>query len=270
MDLSFVILSWNSKDHLECCLASIEKQLPDHDWQYEIFVVDNGSTDGSAQWLKEQEKHKPNVVKPIYLDHNTGTTYSRNRALKLCKGEYIIVLDSDVELHSETIPALKTVIESEDGVGMVVPKLLYGSGQLQKSTDEFPTLIRKLERLFFLKSIEDREAAAVPVNDNVYVDYAISAFWMFSKQVLDEVGLLDEKIFYAPEDVDYCIRVWKSGFKILYVPREVATHHAQEISRGFKLNKAKIEHVKGLIYYFIKHRYFLRKPSLSSFSNTGS
>lgn len=270
MDLSFVILSWNSKNHLVRCLASIENKLPINEWKYEIFVVDNGSVDGSVPWLREQAQHKPGIVKPIFLDHNTGTTYSRNRALKQCEGDYIIVLDSDVVLHADTVPVLKKTIEAQTGVGMVVPKLLYGSGQLQKSTDEFPTVFRKFERLFFLKSIEEREASASLVDENSNVDYAISAFWMFPKHVLEKVGLLDEKIFYAPEDVDYCIRVWKAGFRIIYVPSAVATHYAQEISRGFKLNKAKIEHIKGLIYYFIKHRYFFRKPTLLSLTETGS
>jgi len=261
MEFSFVILSWNSREHLEKCLNSIDCVLGDSR-EYEVFVVDNGSQDGSVELLKASEAQEMGRIKPIYLDHNTGTTYSRNLALKRCSGKYVVVLDSDVELHETTLDILIAQFDVQSQVGMVVPKLLYGSGRLQKSTDVFPTLARKIVRFLWLKKIEEQEAQEISSNEVSDVDYAISAFWVIPKVVIDRVGLLDEKIFYAPEDVDYCLRIWKQGYRILYVPESVATHDAQEISRGFKLNKAKIEHIKGLMYYFLKHRYLFKKPMI--------
>ncbi len=93
------------------------------------------------------------------------------------------------------------------------------------------------------------------------VDYVISAMWVLKKEVLEKVGYLDENIFYAPEDVDYCRRLWLSGYSVVYDTRVSAIHHAQEISRGFKLNNATSSHIKGLIYYFWKHRYVF-SPSI--------
>lgn len=93
------------------------------------------------------------------------------------------------------------------------------------------------------------------------VDYAISAFWMIPQDIIQRVGLLDEKIFYSPEDVDYCMRIWKVGFKIYCDPSVQVVHHTQEISRGVKINSAFINHVKGLVYYFMKHRYFFSKKT---------
>jgi len=262
MKISFVILSWNSCKHLEICLNSIVEMNKGQDYKYEIFVVDNGSNDGSVELLREYEANHSGIVKPILLDHNTGTTYSRNLALKKCQGDYVVILDSDVRLHDNTMQVLISKIQEHSDVGMVVPKLLYGSGRLQKSTDQFPTLMRKIVRLFLLKKIEDKEANLETSLKDIEVDYAISAFWVIPKAVIKEVGLLDENIFYAPEDVDYCLRIWKSGYRILYSPEAVATHDAQEISRGFKMNKAKIEHIKGLIYYFWKHKYIFTKPEM--------
>src|SRR5690606_30425379 len=92
------------------------------------------------------------------------------------------------------------------------------------------------------------------------VDYAISAFWLVRRSLYAALGGLDEKIFYAPEDVDFCLRVWRSGHSVVYVPSVTVVHHTQEISRGFALNRAKLNHVKGLLYYFLKHRYILRRP----------
>src|SRR5690606_21095374 len=88
-------------------------------------------------------------------------------------------------------------------------------------------------------------------------DYAISAFWLFRRRLLDEVGYLDERIFYSPEDVDYCLRVWEAGYKVVYDPRVHAIHDAQEISRGFRMARFTWSHIGGLLYLFRKHRYML-------------
>ena len=86
------------------------------------------------------------------------------------------------------------------------------------------------------------------------VDYAISACWMLRRNVLNTVGLLDENIFYSPEDVDYCIRIWKSGYQVHYIPYVSIIHDAQEISRpkGLLINKFTIRHLKGLFYFICK------------------
>ena len=261
MDISFVILTWNSSQHILNCLNSIAISMQRSPFTYEVFIIDNGSTDDSVALINEYKGHHKGILKPIFLDHNTGTTYSRNLAIKQASGKYVVVLDSDVQLNDETLGELVATIEGDDQVGLVAPKLVYGNGLLQKSSDQFPTVWRKLYRYLFLKSIEQNERE-VPVEvAPIEIDYAISAFWLIRKEVIENVGLLDENIFYAPEDVDYCLRIWQHGYKILYVPKVYAIHHAQEISRGFRINKATIEHIKGLIYYFGKHRYFFRKPT---------
>lgn len=260
MDLSFVILSWNSKRHLQRCLPSIMTSLDGEKYKYEVFIIDNGSKDGSVEFINDFNVRYPSLVKPMFLERNRGTTYSRNLALKKATGKYIVILDSDVELKDGVVEKLTAFLENNRSAGMVVPKLLYGNGALQKSTDDFPTFISKLYRYFFLKALEKRENQSAREERARRVDYAISAFWVVRREVREKVGLFDENLFYAPDDVDYCLRIWKSGYEILYVPQVYAIHYAQEISRGFKLNKALLEHVKGLVYYFIKHRYCFRKP----------
>ena len=230
-------------------------------YSLEIFVIDNGSTDGTVSVINSYKDKYNDIIKPIFLKTNTGTTYSRNLALKQASGEYIVLIDSDVELHAETIGKLLKVIRMNLKIGMVVPRLIYGNGELQKSTDNFPTLFTKVIRYFFLKRIEEKEKKQHRWNIARKVDYAISAFWLLRRQIIEDVGLLDEKIFYAPEDVDYCLRIWKKGYEILYVTDACATHYAQEISRGIRINKATIEHIKGLLFYFKKHNYIFRKPT---------
>ena len=228
---------------------------------FEIIIVDNGSTDGTKTTLEILERNHPTHVKPVYLEKNTGTTYPRNIALKQAEGKYLAVLDSDVEVPLGIFELLISKLKEDSSLGLIAPKLVYPSGSLQKSIDQFPTLFTKLKRLFFLKQIEKAEETELKNDIARDVDYAISAFWLFPRKILQEVGYLDEKIFYAPEDVDYCLRIWQHNYRILYEPSVAAIHYAQEISRGFKINQMMIEHIKGLMYYYKKHHHFFTRPT---------
>lgn len=254
MDFSVVILTFNSQRYIEKCLTSLISAFDTLQSSYEIFVIDNGSVDQSCAIVERiKEDFNANVILEK-LGHNTGTTYSRNIGLKRSTGDYVIIMDSDAYGNAETIDGLRQYLIQHSNCGMAVPKLTYPDGRFQLSTDTFPTLRRKAQRMFFLKDMERTDQS--DGKEAVRVDYAISAFWMFPRKVLEKVGMLDEKIFYAPEDVDYCLRVWKAGFSINYLPMLSMVHDAQELSRGFKINKFTFLHIQGLLYYFIKHRYF--------------
>ncbi len=261
-DLSFVILTWNSNAYIKQCIGSVLSALKGTTYTYEIFVVDNGSSDGTVKTIKNFENQTNGIIKPIILRGNTGTTYSRNLALSRAAGAYICVMDSDVEIEADVINCLMEKLKQDQQIGIIVPEIRYPNGKLQKSTDVFPTITRKISRYLFLKKIEEKEQRSFKSGKASEVDYAISAFWLFPKKTLDIVGKLDENIFYAPEDVDYCIRVWKSGLIIVYDTSVSVIHHTQEISRGFRLNSAFFSHLKGLFYYFRKHRYLFKAPSI--------
>lgn len=261
MDISFVVLTWNSDPYIRRCLDSLLEALVDSGLDGEVFIVDNGSTDGTVEILKQYAVVNPVRLKPIYLPKNLGTTISRNQALRQASGRYVCIMDSDVEVAPGLFSVLLDVLNSDESVGMVVPKIVYPSGAWQKSIDKFPTLIHKINRFLRLRQMERKEGSCENFNSALRpVDYAISAFWLLKREVFEQVGPLDEKIFYAPEDVDYCLRIWKCGYRIAYVPTAEVVHHTQEISRGLKLNRAKFCHLKGLLYYFLKHRYLFRAP----------
>ena len=263
MQLSIIVLTWNSDKYIEGCLQSIIDSIHIPRDEYEIFVVDNGSTDGTRRQLARYQETYGSMIKTIELESNMGTTYPRNLAIKEAAGEYIAVMDSDIEINPRTFSLLIDALANDSSAGLAAPRLVYGSGALQKSTDQFPTLLHKAYRYFFLKQLESKENTNVNTKDSVQVDYAISAFWLFRRQLIAEIGYLDEKFFYAPEDVDFCLRIWKNGQHVLYVAESFAVHYAQEISRGLVFNKAQAEHLRGLLYYFTKHRYLMRKPKFS-------
>jgi len=258
MDISFVILTWNSEKFIGNCLESILKTVDCSKYEYEIFIVDNDSTDGTRNILAAYKRQLAETMRVILLAHNYGTTISRNLAFRKAKGRYIVALDSDVELMDGTIDNLVAAM-NEPSIGLVAPRLVYPDGEIQKSTDTFPTITSKILRLFFLKKME-RSLLGKPI-ELTTVDYAISALWLFRRTLFDTVGLLDEKIFFAPEDADFCLSIWKHGLSVFYCPDAVAIHHTQEISRGFRLNRAKLDHVTGLFYFFRKHGFLFKAPA---------
>jgi len=251
--ISTILLTYNSLAYIEKCLDSLLETMPLVADEFEIIVIDNGSTDGCVDLLKDYSERYSEVY-THYFTENKGTTVSRNVGLKQASGDYILILDSDAYVNRDALSELLALLNQNPEWGLISPKLIYPDGRFQISVDTFPTFSRKLKRFLFLKEMEKSTGQ---YGHQQCVDYSISAFWLIKKEVLDRVGLLDEKIFYSPEDVDYCIRVWKAGYKIVYEPSVYVVHDAQEISRGFKINKFTLSHAKGLLYLFLKHRYFL-------------
>lgn len=260
---SFIILSFNSERFIERCLSSIDDAISAMVVPAEVFVVENGSIDRSKEIVENYQFCECVTYEVIQFSSNRGTTFSRNVALKKASGSHIIILDSDAYINVEVLQELSEHLEKDKSCGLVVPRLIYPDGRFQLSVDRFPSITRKIQRYFFLKNIEAKSQA----DGIVKVDYAISAFWMLPKSTVEKVGYLDENIFYSPEDVDYCIRVWKAGLNITYMPGLPVIHDAQEISRakGIRLfNMFSLSHLKGLFYLYRKHRFIFSGNHLRS------
>jgi GT2 family glycosyltransferase len=255
LDVSALVLSFNSKRYIERCIRCLVQSHAECGLDGEILVVENGSVDGSVEILRRLQSEIGERLSVMYLPKNIGTTRSRNLALRRALGRSVLIVDSDAYMNAAALRAMLDYHRAHPEAGLVAPKLIYPSGRFQLSVDAFPTVSRKAQRFLSLREIEELEtpAAAGPV------DYAISACWLLSAQAIAATGLLDERIFYSPEDVDYCIRLWKAGYQVHYFPLVSVVHDAQEISRpkGIGINRFTIRHAKGLLYLFIKHRYGL-------------
>ncbi len=262
MLISAVILSYNSERHLEPCLESLLEALQGLPERSEVLVVENGSRDCSAEILRRYQVRHPDTVKGLFQDRNLGTTASRNLALRQAAGRYILILDSDVVVPAGALERLLGYLETHERCGLVAPRLVYPDGRPQLSVDRFPTLWWKLARLVSLKALERRLPERGADLHPREVDTAVSAFWLLRRELLAEVGLLDERFFYAPEDVDYCLSIWLNGYTVVYDPRAKAIHDAQELSRGHRINRFTLHHAIGLLRYFLKHRYLNSRSGL--------
>lgn len=256
MHFSVVVLSYNAQRSLGECLDKVLAALDAAGGRNEIFVVDNGSGDHSREIIEQFCTNRPDVIRAIYFENNTGTTVSRNTALRQAQGDYVLILDSDAYITATALLKLRDHLKENPDTGIAAPRLLYGNGNFQLSCDSFPTLLHKLKRFVFLKKMEQRAHPLQSVSVPTAVDYAISACWLLRANVLQTVGQFDENIFYSPEDVDYCLRVWEHGYRVTYVPDAEVIHDAQELSRGLRFSSFHWSHLAGLIYLFRKHRYF--------------
>lgn len=255
MDVSAVVLSFNSKRYIRTCVESLVNSFAACGLAGEVLVVENGSRDGSVAILDALQTEFVGILTVFYQAENTGTTRSRNLALRSCRSKAVLILDSDAYMNPEALRGMLAYLKDHSSVGLVAPQLTYPDGRFQLSVDVFPTVLRKLKRLWALRELERQEGAAKAGA----VDYAISACWLLRAEAITATGLLDERIFYSPEDVDYCIRIWRAGWQVHYFPSVSVVHDAQEISRpkGLGINKFTIRHAKGLAYLFFKHRYAL-------------
>ena len=231
----------------------------------EIIVVDNGSTrDDSLTLLRALELQ--GTIKAIFNRENLGPGAARNQAMELAKGEYLLCLDSDTEVTPGAVERLVASMDAHSEVGLCAARLHAPGGTLQFTCGRFPTLQSKLYRQLpgslRHRALREHEFRNWDHRSPRFVDTAISACHMIRRVALDAVGGYDPKIFYAPEDVDLCLRMWQAGWKVLYEGRAVVIHHEQRITKRWTklLSRATREHLRGLVYYFRKHRYLFRPP----------
>lgn len=266
--IAFVILAWNSADYLDDCLSSV---LEIGDCCAEVWVVDNGSSDRTPEILATFINNDSRVH-VLTLRKNMGTTISRNMAIRFVSDEvpYICILDSDTVVNVAAFRAMVQVLEADSSIGIIGPTLLSPSGEEQFSGRELPTLGIKLRKACPVPSIQTKgtemERPRTPIVNGLQdVGYLISACWLVPRRTFDAVGLLDEKIFYAPEDVDFCLRVWKSGKRVVRCFNAQIIHVYQRLSHKKLFSKTNFEHIKGLIHYFLKHHYLFRSPKTENF-----
>ncbi len=262
LKLSIVILTWNSEKLLRRCLSSICKNTALE--SYEIIIIDNNSVDGTRDFLKSLNSDK--FYRVIFNNQNKGVAPARNQGIKIAKGKYILILDVDTIVTQNAIDTLVQYLDGNQNCGLVAAKLTDINNNLQYTCRLFPTIVSKfLRRTPFRwsqKLLDKEEMREWDHSSIKEVDYVIGACQLVRASVFEKIGLLDENIFYGPEDVDFCLRVWQAGYKVVYNPEAIIIHDEQRITKRKLLSKVSWEHAKGLVYFFWKHKYLFSRKSL--------
>lgn len=268
MKWAWIILTWNSQAVIGPCIRSII-QIPG---THQIIVIDNGSKDttpDAVQAFIDQQTTAEYHIEFIRLSENLGTTRTRNMGLSRvdADADAICILDSDTQVNEQAMDMMYAYLQENADAGIVGPKMKSSSGVAQCSGRNYPTAPIKLLKAMPVQRLQRLgEALELPKNQSetapYAVDYLMSACWLMKPELIRAVGMMDEKIFYAPEDVEYCIRVWKQGYRVVLVPEAQIIHEWQRISKKKLISKMNLKHISGLAYMFRKHRYLLSAKRL--------
>lgn len=250
MKLSIIIINWNTCQLLDDCLASINNSSLDVD--FEIYVVDNSSIDGSQEMVLDNYPQ----VNLISNSINPGFAKANNQAIKQAQGEYILLLNPDTVVGHDAISGLIDFLEIETSAGGAGARLLNGDGSLQVSAYPQPALLREFWRMFHLDNIWPYATYPMHswgIESPRSVDVLMGACLMLRKTTMDEVGLFDEDYFIYSEEVDLCSRIKQAGWSLYWVPDAEVVHYGGQSTQQIA-EEMFLQLYKAKILYFRKHR----------------
>ncbi|MEO7299886.1 MAG: glycosyltransferase family 2 protein [Verrucomicrobiota bacterium] len=226
MDISVVILSWNDFSYLEECLESLKESASTR--SLEIIVVDNGSTDGTSEKVEAKFPH----VRLIRNGRNLGFPGGNNVGVNAARGKYICLLNSDIKVLGPCLERLTHYMDQHADIGMIGPRILNRDGTHQSSCRRFPSLWNNFCAATGLASLSENsrlfsgEHMLFFKGDRLIdVDVLVGCFWLVRREAISKFGLLDEGFFMYAEDVDWCRRCWKAGWRVVFYPGAESIHY---------------------------------------------
>lgn len=260
IDLSIIIVSFNTKFFLGECLKSISSSDKDG-LVIETIVVDNNSTDGSVEELKENKN-----IKTIFNDKNVGFAAANNIGLKISKGKFVLLLNSDTELGKDTLAKMIDFFKKHPDAGAATAKLELPSGQMDPACHRgFPTpwasltYFLGLEKLFPGSRIFGGYHEGYKNLDEAHeIDSPSGAFFMVRREVIEKTGLLDEDYFMYGEDLDWAYRMREAGFQIWFNPEATVLHRKKQSGRESldpKLRQQTEQHFYKTMELFYRKHY---------------
>jgi GT2 family glycosyltransferase len=255
LDVSVIVVSWNTKELLCDCLGSILEQAGDLD--YEIIVVDNASSDGSADMVRSRFPEATVIVE----QSNRGYSAAANTGIRVAQGRYVLVLNSDTLICDGSIDKTVGYADKHPETAVVGCQVWENSDKVQMTCFRFPSLLNLflrmsgLARCFKKSHFFGREDMQLWRRDSEQeVDVVSGMFMLVRREAIDEVGLMDEAYFLYCEDTDWCYRFAKAGWKMLFWPGAFILHlgGGGHSSKSQEL-KLKVQMQKSILLFFKKH-----------------
>lgn len=236
-DISIVIVNYNVRHFLDQCLRSVEKAS--HEFNVETIVVDNDSVDGSVAHIRE---FFPGV-RLIANRENVGFARANNQAIREASGKYVLLLNPDTIIETETLKKCFDFMEGHSECGALGVKMIDGEGKfLPESKRGFPSPLASLMRLTGLSRLFPKSRffnrynlGFLSEDETNEIDVLCGAFMFIRKEALDKVGLLDEQFFMYGEDIDLSYRIQQGGYSIYYLPTTTIVHFKGESTKKSSL-----------------------------------
>ena len=255
IDLSICIVTYNARDWLEGCLESIYENTELS--LLEIIVVDNGSKDGVGEMLSQRFPE----VYFIDNENNLGYTKPMNQALRAARGNYLMQLNPDIVIQPAAFDQLLNFIMSQSQVGICGPKVLNRDGSFQQQCRRGePRPLAMLGYFFRLPSIfpNNRKLSGYLLDyedeeKTLEVDAVSGSCMLIRREVVDQIGYLDEQFFAYQEDTDYCARARDAGWKVYYYPGATIVHYGGRGGSRVEPYRSIIEWHRSYYRYYRKH-----------------
>ncbi len=224
--LSVIILSWNVRALLQRAIDSVYASWGDRPG-LEVIVVDNASSDGSLAMVREMFPK----VQVIANTENRGFTGGNNQGIEAATGEYLLILNPDTEVIADALPRLVKYAQQHPNAGLIAPQLLNPDGTIQSSKRRFPGLATLFLESTWLQKVAPRRSLRRYYTQDLSdhhthkVDWVTGAAMLVRREVVDQVGGLDENFFMYSEELDWCHRIKASGWHIVYYPDARIIHY---------------------------------------------
>lgn len=255
MDLSIIIVNYNTKELTLQCISSIYESNTKKN-SFEIFVVDNNSSDGSVEAIKQQFK------KVILIENkdNVGFSKANNQAIRQAKGEYILLLNSDTIVQENTLSIMLQYMQQNNDVGAAGCEVLLQDGKLDIACHRgFPTPSASFYYMLGLAKkypnnpkFNQYHKSYLNMREIHEIDCLVGAFMIVRAETIQQVGMLDESFFMYGEDIDWCYRIKEAGWKIVYNPTVSIIHYKGASSRK-KPVKIVYEFHRAMFIFHKKH-----------------
>jgi GT2 family glycosyltransferase len=254
MDLSILIVNYNTCKLTVDCLRSVLTSNTSYD--YEIIVVDNSSKDNSVLEIK---KHFPHIHL-IENDRNVGFAKANNQAMRIAKGKYVLLLNSDTIVQTNTLDTMLAFMENHPKVGASGCKIVLPDGSLDKACKRgFPTPSASFYYAFGFSKLFPKvprfnqyQLGYLDPDQEYPIDCLVGAFMLVRRSAIDQAGMLDEDFFMYGEDIDWCYRIKQAGWEIYYYPRASIVHYKGASSRR-KPYKIIYEFHRAMYLFHRKH-----------------
>ena len=251
MDLSIIIVNYKSKDFTDACIRSIYENTDKI--SFEIIVIDNDSNDGCMEMLNI--KHPK--VKGYQNKENSGFSKANNIGIRLSTGRYLLLLNPDTLIRDRALEKMVSFMGANSNAGIAGCRVENPNGTLQRACRRsLPTPLVAFFRLSGLgrlfpksKVLAKYNLSHIRENKQIEVDAVSGAFLMFRNEVLEDIGGLDEDYFMYAEDIDFCYRANRKGWKVMYYPGTRITHFKGESSKHLSMKATKAFYDSMAIFF---------------------